>query len=474
MARSRTALKCIVNSEFLKARNQSAVYLAVDILPPRVSELPAAQRKLNVCLVMDRSLSMGQQEKLENAKLAASQLMKSLKPTDYISLITFADNERVDVAAQPATNMSDYQRALSSIEPEGLTDIFGALLASFVEARHVLKTERETISRLILLTDGRPTRGVVDIDTFIELCSELRKYGMSVSALGLGSDYNEELLSAIASNSDGAWYHITDPTSLPAIFSEELVEMKTVIHVRPKLCLQMMSGAELSDIYKVRPILDIVREPEIVDGNFVIPMGDIVGGQPQSFVVKLNLPPRPEGRYRIARVELIGGEVDLHEDIVATYTDDALLYEKETNLYPRVLLLTSEGTILLRRGISLRDERTISQADTIIRDTLADPDALTILRENDLLMDIVERFKDAYEKTTLRKGELTEGERKEVLSETTIIKRRRDLTPERSQTICPQCGHVNSNDRRFCERCGLELAPPTDSSDPTRESENVI
>jgi len=425
-------MKCVVNRDYIQAESKAVLHLAVDVSPPPAPQETQDVKPLNVCLTIDRSGSMAEEKKIENARVAALQLIESLNPRDYVSLVTFADHEQVDVNARPASDLRYFQQAVNSIRAKGLTDIHSALKASFDETTYVargiwgLGPERP-VSRIILLTDGQPTKGKDRVKDFVDLCTDMRRNDISVTALGLGSDYNEELLSAIASHSGGAWYHITDPTNLPGIFTEELLEMKTVLVVKPELHLQLLSGAELSDIHKVRPMLDIVKDPEIIDLKYIIPLSDIVGGQPQNFVARVHVPARPEGRYRIAKVELLSGDTCISEDVVVSYTNDASLYSKETSQYPRMLLLMSQGTKLIRDGVSFEDETIVNQAETLVKSAWADPNALTVLKgeQRDLLIDLKTRFERAHEKTIVRKGKLTKEEKKRLLSETTIIKKRK-------------------------------------------------
>lgn len=427
-------MECIVNREYIEAGSKAVLHLAVDISPPPAAQAAEAVKPLNVCLTIDRSGSMHEERKIENAKLAAFQLIQSLKPRDYVSLITFAGSERVDINARPASDLQYFRQAINSIKAQGYTDIYSALKTSFEETAYVSRgiwgpharggIERP-VTRIILLTDGQPTKGKDKVEDFVDLCIDMRRNDISVTALGLGSDYNEELLSAIASHSGGAWYHITDPTNLPGIFAEELLEMKTVLVVKPELHLQLLSGAELSDIHKVRPMLDIVKDPEIIDSKYIIPLSDIVGGQPQNFVARVHVPARPEGRYRIARVELLSGDTRISKEIVLKYTNDASLYGKETNQYPRMLLLMSQGTRLIRDGVSSEDETIVNQAETLVKSAWTDSDALTVLKgeRRELLVDLKTRFERAHEKTIVKKGKLTKEEKKRLLSETTIIKK---------------------------------------------------
>jgi uncharacterized protein YegL len=418
-------LKCIINRENLQANSKAVVYLALDISPPQVSQLPNLMRSVNVCIAIDRSSSMRDENKIESAKMATIQLIQSLKPTDFVSIVSFSDHETVDVSSRPVTDVYVFNNAINNLKARGSTDIHSALQASLNEiARQRPNFPEPPVNRIILITDGQPTVGKDKIDEFLPLCEEIRRYDTSVTSLGLGSDYNEQLLSTIASATGGSWYHVTDPNNLPMLFADELIEMKTVVMLKPELSIQPMSGAEIADIHKVRPVLDLVKNPEIKQGKYVLPLGDIVGGQPQNVVVKVTLPPRPEGKYRIAQATLTGGRAAITRDIIVNYTNDPTLFSKETDPYPRVLLLTSQGTILLRQGVASGDDTVINQAQTILKRTMADPNAVTVVKTNDLTKDLVTRFNNSYEQTVIKKGNLSEDEKKKVIAETTIMKKK--------------------------------------------------
>jgi Ca-activated chloride channel family protein len=418
-------MNCIVNRQYLQANNKAVVYLALDITPPAVTAVPQAMKPINVCITIDRSGSMDEERKLENAKIAALQLIEELRPNDYATVVSFADSERVEVAAQSAADKYYFQQAIQSMKAKGMTDIYSAVQASLNEIMRARQQfAEEPVSRIILLSDGEPTKGRQKVDEFLDVCNEIRSRDVSITALGIGSDYNEQLMATLANQTNGTWNHVTDPRDLPSLFSEQLVEMKTVVLLKPQLRIQPMSGAELSEMHKVRPVLDLVKDPKVIDGKYIISLNDLVAGQQQNVVARFHLPPRKAGNYRIAHVEMVSGRTVLSEDVVVTYTDDASLYGKETSSYPRVLLMTSEGTVLLRDGIRLNDETIIKQAETIVRKTLEDPNAQTLVRTNEAIGQMVTVFKGAHEETVIKKGKLSEEDKKRLQSETTVIKKR--------------------------------------------------
>ena len=418
-------MKCIVNREFLQTGAKAVIYLAVDITPPSAAIGANVQRPLNVCITIDRSGSMRDENKIDNAKIATIQLVQSLKPTDYLSIVSFSDKRRVEISSQPASNVAVFQNAVESIKAGGATDLYAALYASFEEiVRQRGSFSEPPVNRIIMLTDGQPTSGKDKVEEFIPLCEEIRRNDISVTALGLGSDYNEQLLGAITSTTGGLPIHVTNPNDIAQFFSQELSDMKTVVMIKPELRIQPISGAEVVDVHKVRPVLDLIENPEIRNGKYIVPLGDVVGGQPQNVVLKFQLPPKPEGKYRIAQAELASGKSTVTRDIVVNYTNDVSLYSKETDPYPRVLLLTSQGTILLRQGVSMSDATKISQAQTILKRTMSDPNAVTIVKTNELTKDLVDRFNNSYEATVIKKGSLTKEEKKKIVSETTVIKKK--------------------------------------------------
>ncbi len=417
-------LKCTVNREYIQTGKETVVYISFDVIPPETTAVLDASKRLNICIVIDRSGSMREENKIGNAKLATNQLIQALKPTDYVSIVSFADNKRVEVDSQPADNADIFQRAVESINARGSTDIHSALQASFEQImRQNGKFTEVPVNRIILLTDGQPTVGKKNINDFVVLSETIRRNNTSVTVLGLGSDYNEHLLSAIASTSDGSWYHVTDPNNLPRIFSEELLEMKTIVMVKPELQVQPMGGAKISEIYKVRPVLDQIKKTDVRNGKYIISLGDLVGDQPQNIVMKVELPPKDSGTYQIVQATLASERNAITRDVSINYTDDTTLFSKESDPYPRVLLLTSEGTILLRQGVASGDETLINQAQTLLKQTFSDPNAASIVKTSELIQNLVGRFNNSYETTIIKKGNLSQEDKKKVISETTVIKK---------------------------------------------------
>jgi len=365
---------------------------------------------------------MAGEMKLERAKQAALHLFRSLDQGDLVSFVTFASKVRIQLESEDAVNLTRLERIVNNLKPAGTTALYDALGTSNKIVGKAAQHQPDMVNRIILLTDGQPTKGKSKISDFVSLSHLIEDNNISVIAIGVGSDYNEDLLTSIATNSDGLWYHVTDPSDITKIFSDQLRDMKTVVMTKPKLTFTLMSGAELSEVYKVRPMLNKLEGTQKSGNVHEISLTDIVGGKEQNLVFGLTIPPRSPGEFRIAKAELTSGAQKFSENIAITYTDDPALYSKEADPYPRVLLSSSESTVLLRKGISMGDETRIREAQTKIRSSLSNEEAQTVVRQNPLLSEIVTTFNSAVQETVIKK-KLTETEKKELKSKTTVIRR---------------------------------------------------
>ena len=72
---------------------------------------------------------MRDEEKLSNAKIATLQLVQSLRPTDYLSIVSFSGKKRVEVISQPAGNFEIFEQTVQSMKAGGSTNLSDALSA---------------------------------------------------------------------------------------------------------------------------------------------------------------------------------------------------------------------------------------------------------------------------------------------------------------------------------------------------------
>ena len=411
--RSPLAMKCTVNRASLKPNLGTSVYVAVDLTPSAAS---VAGRNRSISLAIDSSGSMDG-EKIEQAKAAALGLLKQLRPTDQISIVSFSDTVAVQLPMSRVGNSREVAAAVKAISVSGLTAMYNGLDATFQQARRGSQ-EAGTVNRVILLTDGNPTVGKTDGREFVSLAQNMREAGITITAIGIGVDYNESLMQKIAEAGGGLWHHIdAGKGDLPQIFQEQAAQMAGTVVANPELKVSIMPGSELADAYSVRPVLNRLPRPRLDQGAFTVPLRDLIAGEEQTLVFRMGVPARPAGKATLLRFSL----VEVVQDVEVTFTDDSRLWNAETNPYPRTLLSSAEATVLMQRAVQTHEAGALEKAETIMRTIATDAGAAAAVRSNPALNEVVTTMRDA-QATVARSGlQLSESAKKDFLQATTII-----------------------------------------------------
>ena len=202
------ALEVVLNTRKEVVARNSGESLDV-LLRLRAHEESAgnARTPLAISLVIDRSGSMNG-GKLEEAKRCAIDLLNRLHDSDQVSVIIYDD--QVDVlletmSAQIAKTLLPIR--LESIEPRGMTDLHGGWLSGAQSLAPLVSRDRGLMSRVILLSDGQANVGITSTEAVCLHVRELAAAGVTTSTVGIGLEFNEELMTAIAKAGQGnSWY----------------------------------------------------------------------------------------------------------------------------------------------------------------------------------------------------------------------------------------------------------------------------
>ncbi len=202
---------------------------------------------INLCLVLDRSTSM-QGLRMDTMKSTARELLRQLRPQDFLSIITFSDYAEVLV---PATRGSDYHKIesrISMLQTGGSTEIFKGLKAGFFEVSRNLAPS--FINQMVLITDGR-TYG--DEKECVQLAEEAAEKGLTISALGIGTEWNDEFLDELTGLTGGVCQYVASADDLHSFLEEKFVGIGQVFAGGLSYFMEKDPGVEMKYAFRLEP-----------------------------------------------------------------------------------------------------------------------------------------------------------------------------------------------------------------------------
>ncbi len=249
---------------------------------------------VNLALVLDQSGSMNG-TKIEQAKAAAIEALTRLGLQDIFSVVVYDSNIHTIVPAQNARNIQGIIRTIQQIHAGGSTALFGGVSQGAAEIRKNL--ENNYIHRIILLSDGLANVGPRMPADLGRLGAALIKENISVTTIGVGTDYNEDLMARLAQKSDGNTYFVESGFDLPRIFSAELGDVLNVVAKKVKVIITLPDN--------IKPVNIVGREGRIRGKQVELYMNQLYGDQEKYALIEVNIPKSTSGlRIKIAQADV--------------------------------------------------------------------------------------------------------------------------------------------------------------------------
>lgn len=327
---------------------------------------PPAERKdrppVNLCLVLDRSGSMSGQ-KIEKARQAAIEAVRRLGPRDIVSLVAFDHEVDTVVPAQSAANTEWIESRIRGIASRGNTAIYGGVSQGAAEVRK--NAGGKFVSRIVLMSDGLANVGPAKPDDLGRLGVSLLKEGISVSTIGLGTDYNEDLMTRLAQNSDGNTYFVEDSSDLARVFNAELGEVLSVVAREVKVKIEFTGG--------VKPLRIVGREGIVRGEQVEIYLNQLYGGQEKYALVEVEVPPTAHEKTRDlckARVEYANLLTEKAGEASATaqakFSREDTSVQQSANVAVQREYILNSIALTKDQGIALADQGQIVQANDYV------------------------------------------------------------------------------------------------------------
>lgn len=327
-----------------------------------------SRRPLNLGVVLDRSGSM-QGDKLAYVQQAARFLVQRLGADDRLALVSYNQIVSVDAPGGPVVEKDRLISAIMGLRAGGTTNLSGGWLQG---AQLVAEAQAEgQVNRVLLLTDGLANEGVTDAVRLEAMARQKRAEGITTTTLGVGLNFNEDLLTRMAAEGGGAFYFIDDPDQAPTIFAEELEDLLSVVGQNLTVSVTLSP-----DVRMVRQLNDYPQTEG--DGATVFRLGDLFADELKTLLLELSIPALATlGEVEVARLRFeydeLTDDAAIHRTIelpivVNTVPADDFDADARDEAVTRQALLL-QATRAREEAVRLADQRDFKRASEVLSDT---------------------------------------------------------------------------------------------------------
>jgi hypothetical protein len=359
MSSDQLSLEVIAERPVVRNDQISDIDIAIDLLTTKAIGSQTTNYAINLCIVIDRSGSMGG-EKLEQAKKSCVDIYESLNPNDRLTVLAF-DDEVLSVV-NPQTPPNLIKERIMALDSGGSTNLSKGWYLGLLELQTY--TTDNHINRLILLSDGQANAGE-DKPSILGAESSRARNDLEIttSTIGIGTGFQQDILAALANESGGRFWFIGD-VGIGDIIKEEFSGALSVFLERPRIEVNLPSGVTIirelnkveknSDRYRIRPIkandqfcfaLRLRVDPSKIDGSELSISATLLDGTEVVQTTKTNL-----------RLDSIEEYVQSPEDsrvamvvtkYLAAISDEEMAKEMDTgNVTTMVQMLQSQSNLM--------------------------------------------------------------------------------------------------------------------------------
>ncbi|HEX2899501.1 MAG TPA: VWA domain-containing protein, partial [Bacteroidia bacterium] len=265
------------NSRYLyNASGSTGYYYAEAKAVATMPERSTRRLPLNLCLVIDRSGSMAG-EKLVYAKQAAKHVIDQLSSDDYVSIVIYGNAVEVLATSNKVGDRLSLKSRIDAVQPVGGTNLHGGMIEGYAQVKSTYHSGY--VNRVLMLSDGQANVGISDIGSLQNIArNKVTIDNITLSAFGIGLDFNEDLMTGISEYGSGNYYFIHHPSEITGIFQKEIWGLTNVVAQSAELIIDLPANAVLGKVYGF---------PYTQVGNQIaVQLRDVMAGEVKSVLVK--------------------------------------------------------------------------------------------------------------------------------------------------------------------------------------------
>ena len=253
-------------------------------------------RNVDMVIVLDRSGSM-KGRKINDARQAVLELLSSLGAKDRFALVTYSDGVQIASGLLNVTRINQQlmESAVNRVRVGGGTNLGAGLQAGINLLR---SSDRNTnAAKVILISDGLANKGITNVQALSGIAAVAVEKEFAVSTVGVGDEFNEYLMTAIADQGTGSYYYLENPAAFAEVFQKEFHDTRASIVNNLKIQIPLQDGISLADAagYPINH----------KNGHAVFHPGSLHSGQTRNFYLTLRVPTNSNRNFKLKNIKIV-------------------------------------------------------------------------------------------------------------------------------------------------------------------------
>ncbi len=296
-----------------------------------------SKRKLAIVYVIDVSPSMDG-DKIFRAKEGLIEVARKLGGDDMLGIISFCRDIKVEGVFK-GSEFIQIEEVIASLKLCPGTNLYEALRAGIKLARELSRDNN--IVRVVLITDGEPTVGRKDLESFKKLA---RSSPVPIVAIGVGTNYNELILNTIGRSSGGYFEHVINSAQLRELLEEQVIKLGEIVAL--DVSVRVIPTKLVREVK-----IPYLKTVSFMEDTVVVEVPEVNVKVPQEIVGLLKVSPIGEGgEHRLGECEIRYSDVE---------------GETKVSKIPLVIKVAGEGEPLIEEEEVLLKYNLFSLAEAI-------------------------------------------------------------------------------------------------------------
>jgi Ca-activated chloride channel family protein len=252
-------------------------------------------RGVDMVIVLDRSGSMRGQ-KIAYARRAVLHLLSSLSHEDRFAFVTYSEGVQMLSPLSNVTggNREHLESIVRAVGAGGNTNL-GAGLQAGIEVL-LAAAQNGHAGKVVLISDGLANRGITAPQDLGNMAAVAVEKEFAVSTVGVGVDFNEELMTLIADKGSGNYYYLENPDAFAEVFQKEFHYSQDTAATGVSVQIPLTDGVSL---------IDAAGYPFTMrHGQAVFHPGGLRSGQIRRVFLTLSIPSDKVRDFEIGKIKV--------------------------------------------------------------------------------------------------------------------------------------------------------------------------